>query len=428
MPHPSKDRTGPVEEIVIDGFQALVGVRLRLASGVNVVVGESDVGKSAIVRALQGAISNQRGDGFVNNRTGQCAVSVAVDDDVVCWRKPENEYQINDDEPFRKVGISVPGDVGAILNMAPLQLDKNSERSINIVGQDDPKFLVRDKETDIARTIGAITRLQPVYNAMCQASSDRRAAAGRAKTLDVEASQLRLRLAAFADLDAEAKRLKRSQAVLAKCRALCEKLEALRSVAERLAVVVAAAAAIELGLARASAVLSAAKHAKAALGFSKVLLRLSGLRTDQRAAASVSAQLSLRIASVVPVSELDISAIESDSVRFALLMTIMARLEANAGEAQEVGARIASMAATTNVDLDALFGGAGRLVQLQRLQDSLTACKKGAAVLQDGVKAADDRLGAASSSIAAMLKTTSVCPLSGGRLFDECRRLIGEAI
>ena len=88
--------------------------------------------------------------------------------------------------------------------------------------------------------------------------------------------------------------------------------------------------------------------------------------------------------------------------------------------------RIASPAA--NVDLDALFGDAGRLTQMRRLQDSLKACKKDAASLREGVKAADNRLGAASSEIAAMLKTTSVCPLSGGRLFDECRRLIGEAI
>ena len=428
----ANDAIGPIGSIAIDGFQSLVGVDIRLAPGVNVVVGESDVGKSAVVRALQGLIGNQRGDGFINNRTGKCRVAVRVpsDDDgaTVSWEKPENSYRIDDNDPFKKVGTSVPKEVLGLINMAPLELDKNSTRSINIVEQGGAKFLVEDKETDVAKTIGAITRLQPVYNAMRAVAADRRAAAGRAKTLGAEATQSRLKLAAFSDLDSEAERLGRAEKLLSRCSRLHEGLAGLRALSERLRANAADAEAIRRRLGTVEAVLGAVEHVKLARGAWKTVGRLEGLGRDLAAAAAASGAMSDRMAAIEPVADTDTSPLEADAARLAFLSDRACGLAGNSAASSELADRSAALASVAELAVGDIEEHGGRLDRIVQLRQSLGACDIAAGELNREVESADAALALAVEEVGGFLASASVCPFSGGELFSECKKLIGGAV
>jgi len=421
---------GPISSISIDGFQSLVGVDIPLAPGVNVVVGESDVGKSAVIRALQGLIGNQRGDGFINNRTGRCRVSVCVPaaagESEVAWEKPENSYQVDDDEPFKKVGTSVPPQVLNLVNMAPLELDKGSARSINIVEQGAPKFLVEDKETDVAKTIGAITRLQPVYNAMRAVAGDRRSASSRAKTLCAEAAQSRLKLAAFSDLDSEAERLERAEVSLSDCIRLQADLELLQGISVRLRENANTAAELRGRLGLAEGILRAAEHVKLARAAWKKIDDLISIERGLRAARIANEEMSSRAAAIGKIAGMDITSLEGSAARLASLSTASAKLLGNTEASNALTSIASTLSSVADLAVGEIEGCWGDLDRIRKLKDTLAACDAAAGKLADEARSAAAAAAAAADKVGEFLASASVCPFSGGQLFQECKELIGR--
>lgn len=428
MPPADNGNTGPVAEIAIDGYQSLVGVTIPLSPGVNVIIGESDVGKSAVIRAVQGLISNQRGDGFINNRTGKCRVRMVTDSgDTVVWEKPENSYRLNDDEPFRKVGSTVPQEVLGTINMAPLELDKNLARSINLVEQGTPKFLVEDKESDVAKTIGAITRLQPVYNAMRAVAADRRSALGRAKTLMSEASQCRLKLAAFADLDDESARLGRATKVMSECQKLAERTGRLGELSRRLAANAENAALLVAQLKSVGAILSAAVNIKTAKAAWRSRERLGRIRDSLAAIASVKKAISDRTDPLDSAIAIDTEAFAETGEKLVLLTSIQGRLLANSSDLSGLEDRMGVLSPAVETDVDGMAANVAKLERVGALRDARAACDESLSALKKDSSAVEGAIEKAGREVAEMLKSASICPLSGGKLFDECKQLIGEA-
>lgn len=428
MPPANKGNTGPVAEIEIDGYQSLVDVTIPLSPGVNVIIGESDVGKSAVVRAVQGLISNQRGDGFINNRTGKCRVRLVSDSgDTVVWKKPENSYRLNDDDPFMKVGASVPQEILDAINMAPLELDKNIARSINIVEQGAPKFLVEDKETDVAKTIGAITRLQPVYNAMRAVAADRRSALGRAKTLMSEASQCRLKLAAFADLDDEAARLGRATKAMSECRKFAERAAQLRELSKRLRANAEDAESVATQLKSVGAILSAADNIRTAKAAWKSRERLGRIRDSLAAIASDRKSISGRMDHLGSAIAIDTEALAETSGKLALLASIQGRLLTNSSESSGLEDRIGVLSQAVEADVDGMATSAAKLERAKALRDARATCVESLSALKKDSSAVEGAMEKAGREIAELLRSASICPFSGGKLFDECKQLIGEA-
>lgn len=429
MPPAGNNNIGPVAEIVVDGYQSLVGVTIPLLPGVNVIIGESDVGKSAVVRAVQGLISNQRGDGFINNRAGKCRVRIVLDSgDTVVWEKPENSYRLNDDEPFRKVGSSVPQEVLGIINMAPLELDKNLSRSINIVEQGAPKFLVEDKETDVAKTIGAITRLQPVYNAMRAVAADRRSALGRAKTLMSEASQCRLKLAAFADLDDESARLERVTEAMCKCQEFSDRVGRLGELSRRLSANVAATESIATQLKSVGAILTAADNIRTAKAAWRNGDKLGCIRDGLANVVSDMDIISGRMGFLDSAIAIDTEALAEIEERLALLISIQGRLLENSAHLSGLKDRTGVLSPAVEMDVEEIAANAAKLERIGTLRNACTGCGELLLALKTESSVVDGIIKKAGREVAELLESASICPLSGGKLFDECKQLIGEAI
>src|SRR6187551_1753821 len=101
-------------KVTVRNFQSLGDVTLD-ASGLTVVVGRSNLGKSALIRAMTGALFNRPGEAFV--RIGKTHAEVSLTDLPtvlkgplnVEWTKGHNlnEFHVNGKD-YKKVGQDAP--------------------------------------------------------------------------------------------------------------------------------------------------------------------------------------------------------------------------------------------------------------------------------------------------------------------------------
>lgn len=147
-----------LSSVAIKNFQSHCNTTLEFVPGVNVVVGLSDTGKSAIFRALIWALFNRpRGDGFRSHWSGKEAtdVTIAFDDGNVLGRTKGNainQYLINE-TVLKAFGHDPPDEV--------LQLHKIN-RTLNIQSQIDPFFLLQSSPGEVSGYLNQIAQLEDI--------------------------------------------------------------------------------------------------------------------------------------------------------------------------------------------------------------------------------------------------------------------------
>ncbi|MDI6632651.1 MAG: hypothetical protein QME13_09480, partial [Thermoanaerobacteraceae bacterium] len=127
------------------------------------IVGPSDQGKTALLRALRWVLHNEpRGSDFVRVGADTCRVTVTFNDGTRITREKgprSNRYVLEKDgeqQVFEAVGWDVPPAVKAAHGMAALQLDADTEISLNLGGQLEGPFLLEAPGTLRAKAIGQV--------------------------------------------------------------------------------------------------------------------------------------------------------------------------------------------------------------------------------------------------------------------------------
>jgi exonuclease SbcC len=141
-----------IERLTIKNFQSHENTVVDFDKGINVIVGSSDSGKSAVLRALRWVVYNQpSGDGFRSNWGGDTSCAVHCGGHVVKRTKTDrkNSYEVNDLE-LTAFGRNVPEEVREILNF----------NDINMQQQLDAPFLLSQSAGDVARYFNSITDLE----------------------------------------------------------------------------------------------------------------------------------------------------------------------------------------------------------------------------------------------------------------------------
>jgi DNA repair exonuclease SbcCD ATPase subunit len=172
-----------LERIVIENFQVHRRLDVRLDPHVTTFVGESDAGKSAVVRAVWWAAFNDpTGADFVRHGADTATVSLKVDRRwIVRERGPAgNLYQIDNDTPHRAFGTAVPEDVRKILNLSP----------VNFQEQIDPPFWFTETPGEVARNLNAVVNLGVIDRTVAAAAASHKKA-----RIEVEVCEERVRAA-----------------------------------------------------------------------------------------------------------------------------------------------------------------------------------------------------------------------------------------
>lgn len=152
---------------------------------ITVFVGESDSGKSAIVRALRGAAFNDYPSDHVRSGAAHSEVllSIVADDGWAAVRvrkgKAVNEYTLvhhdnEDGQVWRRVGRDVPPEVTAALGWRAVTLDDGTRHEPNFQLQFDPPFLLGDSPIRVAKTLGSLTNVALLFSAIRQGANEER--------------------------------------------------------------------------------------------------------------------------------------------------------------------------------------------------------------------------------------------------------------
>lgn len=127
---------------------------LDFVSGVNIIVGETDAGKSAIMSSFRWLKDNRPlGDSYRSNWGGDTKVSLYTDTNCIIHKKTDNEHSYYVDKlKLTAFKSDVPEEVSNVL-----LLD-----DINLQLQFDSHFLLRDSPGDVARHFNKLAHLDEI--------------------------------------------------------------------------------------------------------------------------------------------------------------------------------------------------------------------------------------------------------------------------
>jgi len=167
-------------KVEIKNFQSHKKTVIEFANGVNVIVGVSDNGKSAVLRAIIWAINNRPlgTDDIIshwarddkNKSTDKMYVKIFTEKGVVRRQRTNdsNIYILNDDagneKIFEAINKEVPQDIINFFNLS----------DVNIQQQHDSPFLLSSSASDVAKYFNKIVRLDVIDTVLGNAESARR--------------------------------------------------------------------------------------------------------------------------------------------------------------------------------------------------------------------------------------------------------------
>jgi len=219
-----------LKRLKIRNFQSHIDTDIEFVPGVNVIVGKSQAGKTAILRALD-LVSRNRPTGFryhTHGQKGPTKIELEVPEGKVTFRKTKTKaaYILNDDDgnPYTGFGSKVPDKVTELLNLTDLNMQK----------QLDTPFLATSTGGEVARTINRITHLEQSDKWAQMQSSEIRRLKNEISLLNDEIEDREEELDQFKGLDEIEDLVKTLQTVDVKVRDLEYELSALEDVMEDL--------------------------------------------------------------------------------------------------------------------------------------------------------------------------------------------------
>lgn len=154
-----------ITQIKLKNFQDHADTTIDFTNGINLIVGSSDAGKSAILRAINLVFHNNfKRDTYIRHGEKECSVSVKFSDGVEVTRvkgEDVNSYLLTDAEgnihSFPKVGTGIPDEIKKNLGNPPLD---DKKRPISYADQMSSLFLVDLSSSDLPRTLSELTGIQ----------------------------------------------------------------------------------------------------------------------------------------------------------------------------------------------------------------------------------------------------------------------------
>lgn len=226
-----------LKSLKIRNFESHRNSLLRFGPGVNAIIGESDQGKSAILRALEWVLFNRPlGEEVMSNWLDDINTFVQAEfTDGTLKRKRTkafNGYILNNDieNPFKGFKNKVPDVIRDFVNMS----------EINILSQDDPLFMISWKPGERGRYLNEICDMQIIDTATSNINKQIRHERSELKVLEAGLEDDEKKLDQFEDLDRLEKQVSELEdkadeieRLQAECESLTDIIDNLQGVAVR---------------------------------------------------------------------------------------------------------------------------------------------------------------------------------------------------
>jgi DNA repair ATPase RecN len=171
-----------ITHLRIENYQSHALTEIDISPTVTVFTGESDQGKTAVLRAVRKVLRNTpTGDFFVRWGQKVCKVALTVDGIVVertvgVKKSGVNTYTVGEDS-YNNFGTTVPEDVRVALQVADIQTFDKDKIDFNIHTQHEGEFLVGKSGVEAlrGRIFARATGSDVVNRAIVQKNADIRA-------------------------------------------------------------------------------------------------------------------------------------------------------------------------------------------------------------------------------------------------------------
>lgn len=190
-----------LHRLEIRDFQSLSEVSLELGQLV-VIIGSTNSGKSAVVRALQAALFNRSGGEFVREGKDATEVKLVFEGGPLTWRKPRKgggEYRMNG-TPLTRVGREAPPELDKLTGVREI-VGEGVKARLNFDDQFSEPFLLAGTGGQAARLLARVSKLDVLVTAQVLARRDGERTKKAATAADELAQGLRDRLAAQPDYE-----------------------------------------------------------------------------------------------------------------------------------------------------------------------------------------------------------------------------------
>jgi len=221
-----------ITSVVIENFQSHEKSELEFVNGLNVIVGPSDQGKSAVIRAIKWVLFNEpRGNEFIRNSANYARVEVQFNNGYRIIRErssSKNRYTViniqGEAKVFEGFGNDVPEEVKAVHGIYKVLIDADSSVCLNIGEQLEAPFLISETGSTKAKAIGRLTGVHVLDNAIRECISDIKRESQLLVKYKKEKNELEGKLDSFKDLENIEKRINKCEVMLEKIYSLNEKL------------------------------------------------------------------------------------------------------------------------------------------------------------------------------------------------------------
>ena len=143
---------------------------------INVLTGQSNLGKSNVVQAIYCLTHNHWDSNYQKWGTKKCSIKLTDDNDQ--WVEYSHEgssatYLLSTvDQPFTKIGRDVPVPVQEFLKMNCVQFDEDLALDFNFERQFDPSFVISLSGFELAKVFGKLMNLDIVMSAARNINKD----------------------------------------------------------------------------------------------------------------------------------------------------------------------------------------------------------------------------------------------------------------
>ena len=219
-----------IKSIHLLNFQNHRDTRLDFTEGVNAIVGFSDSGKTAVMRALNWVISNKpSGAEFQSHWGGETSVTIVLTDGQSIKRvrgKTANEYWLGD-QCFKAFGQDVPQEIQSAFRLT----------DINQQSQMDSPFLLGDgwNSGEVAQYLNKVVRLDSIDRATSHVRKALLSAAQELKAEEVRLNSVQEALEKLGYLDAMQADVEALEIIAAEQAARRSRRQALQVIEDRVA-------------------------------------------------------------------------------------------------------------------------------------------------------------------------------------------------
>lgn len=170
-----------IEKVILKNFQSHKYTEVNFNKGLNVILGNSDSGKTSILRGIKWALYNlPDGDSFITQGEKECSVKVIFNNKVAVTRiksSSKNQYILSkpgeEDMVFSGFGRNVvPLEIVEATGMKQVSIDRRKDAIINISEQLEGPFLLNETPSVRAGAIGRLTGVNILDDALKNTVTD----------------------------------------------------------------------------------------------------------------------------------------------------------------------------------------------------------------------------------------------------------------